>query len=343
MKVEGGNAKTVSPNRGQLTESVFSFGVLVSSFILTPLSLAAMAADFPAKPVRMVVPFPAGGPTDIVGRTIGQKLSETLGQPVVIDNRAGAGGVIGTEHVAKSPPDGYTMLLGTISGLAVAMSLYPNRGYDSLRDFAPVTQAVTVTNILVVHPSLPVKNVRELLALARAKPGALNYASSGSGTVTHLAGELFKTLGRVNIVHVPFKGGAPALTALMSGEVQMSYENSLIVVPHIKAGKLRALAVTGTQRSKLMPELPTIAEGGLPGYAASGWYGFVVPAAVPKDIVARLNADIARILRMPDVVDRLSGQGAEPVGGTAEQFGAFIRSEIEKWTGLVKTANMRAD
>ena len=307
------------------------------------LSFSALAQQYPAKPVRMVVPFPAGGPTDIVGRTIGQKLNDTLGQPVIIDNRAGAGGVIGTEHVAKSPPDGYTLLLGSISGLAVAMSLYPNRGYDSLRDFAPVTQAVTVTNILVVHPSLPVRNVRELLALARAKPGALNYASSGSGTVTHLAGELFKTLGRVNIVHVPFKGGAPALTALMSGEVQMSYENSLIVVPHIKAGKLHALAVTGVQRSKLMPELPTIAEGGLPGYAASGWYGFVVPAAVSKEIVGRLNADIARILRMPDVVERLSGQGAEPVGGTAEQFGAFIRSEIEKWTGLVKTANMKAD
>jgi tripartite-type tricarboxylate transporter receptor subunit TctC len=307
------------------------------------LSFSALAQQYPAKPVRMVVPFPAGGPTDIVGRTIGQKLNDTLGQPVIIDNRAGAGGVIGTEHVAKSPPDGYTLLLGSISGLAVAMSLYPNRGYDSLRDFAPVTQAVTVTNILVVHPSLPVKNVRDLLALARAKPGALNYASSGSGTVTHLAGELFKTLGRVNIVHVPFKGGAPALTALMSGEVQMSYENSLIVVPHIKAGKLHALAVTGVQRSKLMPELPTIAEGGLPGYAASGWYGFVVPAAVSKEIVGRLNADIARILRMPDVVERLSGQGAEPVGGTAEQFGAFIRSEIEKWTRLVKTANMKAD
>jgi tripartite-type tricarboxylate transporter receptor subunit TctC len=310
--------------------------------VATALSFAA-AAQYPVKPVRLVVPFPAGGPTDIVGRTIGQKLSETLGQPVVIDNRAGAGGVIGTEQVAKSPPDGYSMLLGTISGLAVAMSLYPNRGYDVLRDFAPVTQAVTVTNILVVHPSLPVRNVRELLALARAKPGMLNYASSGSGTVTHLAGELFKMLGRVNIVHIPFKGGAPALTALMSGEVQMSYENSLIVLPHIRAGKLRALAVTGAQRSKLMPELPTIAEAGLPGYAASGWYGFVVPAAVPKDIVGRLNADITRILHMPDVVERLSSQGAEPVGDTAEQFGAFIRTEIDKWSGLVKTAKMKAD
>jgi len=314
--------------------------------VLAALSLfanTAAAQEYPSRPITLLVPFAAGGPTDIVARTISQKLSESLGQPVVIDNRAGAGGVIGTEQVAKSPPDGYTMLLGTIGGLAVAMSLYPNRGYDTLRDLAPVTQAVTVTNILVVHPSLPVRDVRELLALARARPGTLNYASSGSGTVTHLAGELLKTMARVNIVHIPFKGGAPALTALMSGEVEMSFENSLIVVPHIKAAKLRALAVTGAQRSKLMPELPTIAEGGLPGYNASGWYGFIVPAAVPKDIVARLAADISRILRLPDVVERLSGQGAEPVGGTPEQFGAFIRTEIEKWTRLVKTANMKAD
>ena len=196
---------------------------------------------------------------------------------------------------------------------------------------------------LVVHPSLPVHNVKELLALARAKPAALNYASSGNGTVTHLAGELFKTLGRVNIVHVPFKGGAPALTALTSGEVQMSYENSLIVAPFIKAGKLRALAVTGARRSKLMPELPTIAEGGLPGYAASGWYGFVVPAAASKEIVARLSADITRVLHMPDVIERLSSQGAEPVASTPEEFTAFIRAEIEKWAKLVAAAKMKAE
>ena len=304
---------------------------------------AAANAQYPAKPIRLVVPFPAGGPTDIVGRSISQKLGEALGQPVIIDNRAGAGGVIGTEQVAKSPPDGYTVLLGTIGGLAVAMSLYPNRGYDTLRDFTPVTQAVTVTNILVVHPSLPVKSVEELLTLARSRPGTLNYASSGSGTVTHLAGELLKIMARVNLVHIPFKGGAPARNALMSGEVEMSFENSLIVVPHIKSGKLRALAVTGAQRSKLMPELPTIAESSLAGYNASGWYGFVVPAAVPKDIVARLAAEITRVLRMPEVVERLSGQGAEPAGGTPEQYGAFIRTEIDKWTRLVKTANMKAD
>ena len=309
--------------------------------ILLTASLAC--AQYPGKPVRLVVPFPAGGPTDIVGRTISQKLSESLGQPVIIDNRAGAGGVIGTEFVAKSPPDGYTILLGTIGGLAVAMSLYPNRGYDTLRDFQAVAQAVTVTNILVVHPSLPARTVKELLSLARARPGTLNYASSGSGTVTHLAGELLNTMAHVKIVHIPFKGGAPALTALMSGEVEMNFENSLIVVPHIKAGRVRAIAVTGAQRSKLMPDLPTIAEGGLPGYNASGWYGFVLPAAVPKEIVSRLANDFNRILRMPDVVERLSGQGAEPVINTPEQFTAFIRSEIDKWTRLVKTANMKAD
>ena len=317
----------------------------LARFLSIPILLTAplACAQYPGKPVRLVVPFPAGGPTDIVGRTISQKLSESLGQPVIVDNRAGAGGVIGTEFVAKSPPDGYTILLGTIGGLAVAMSLYPNRGYDTLRDFQAVAQAVTVTNILVVHPSLPARTVKELLSLARARPGTLNYASSGSGTVTHLAGELLNTMAHVKIVHIPFKGGAPALTALMSGEVEMNFENSLIVVPHIKAGRVRAIAVTGAQRSKLMPDLPTIAEGGLPGYNASGWYGFVLPAAVPKEIVSRLANDFNRILRMPDVVERLSGQGAEPVINTPEQFTAFIRTEIDKWTRLVKTANMKAD
>jgi tripartite-type tricarboxylate transporter receptor subunit TctC len=304
---------------------------------------ASASAQYPAKPIRLVVPFPAGGPTDIVARTVSQKLSDSLGQPVVIDNRGGAGGVIGTELVVKSPADGHTLLLGTISGLAVAMSLYPSRGYDTLRDLAPITHAVMVTNILVVHPSLPVRSVKELLALARAKPGTLNYASSGSGTITNLAGELFKSLARVDIVHVPFKGGAPALTALLSGEVSMNFENSLIVVPHIKSGKVRALAVTGAQRSRSVPDLPTIAEAGLPGYSASGWYGFVAPAATPRDIVTRLAGEFNRILKQPDVVERLSGQGAEPVGGTPEQFGAFIRDEINKWAKLVKSANMKAE
>ncbi|MGE5523970.1 MAG: tripartite tricarboxylate transporter substrate binding protein [Rhodospirillaceae bacterium] len=302
----------------------------------------ATAQTYPVKPVRLVVPFPAGGPTDIVGRTMAQKMSELLGQQVIVDNRGGAGGLIGTEHVAKSAPDGYTLLMGTIGGIAVAMSLQPNRGYDTLRDFAPVTQTVTVTNILVTHPSVPAKNVKELLAIARSKKGGLNYASSGAGTVTHLAGELFKLMGKVDITHVPFKGGAPALTALLSGEVDLSYENSLVVLPHIKSGKVKALAVTGANRSRLMPELPTIAET-LPGYNASGWYGLFVPAATPKPIVAKLSAESIKVLKMPDVIARLSSQGAEPVGSTPEEFGAYVRAEIDKWANLVKLANMKAD
>ena len=301
------------------------------------------SAQFPNKPIRMVVPFPAGGPTDIVARTVGQKLAEALGQPVIIDNRGGAGGVLGTEMVVKSPADGYTLLVGTISGLAVAMSLYPNHSYETLRDLAPITQAVTVTNIVVVHPSIPARSVKELLALARAKPGTLTYASSGNGTITNLAGELFKSLARVDIVHVPFRGGAPALTALLSGEVSMSFENSLIVVPHIKSGKVRALAVTGAKRSRSAPELPTVAEAGLPGYSASGWYGFVAPAATPKEIIARLASELNRILKQPDVIERLSSQGAEPVGGTPAEFTAFIQTEIDKWAKLVKSANMKAE
>ena len=312
--------------------------------VLTALAAAPAAAQtFPVKPVRIVVGFTAGGPTDIVARTLGQKLSEGWGQPVVIDNRAGAGGVIATEQVARAPADGYTMLMGTIGGLAVAMSLQPNRGYDTLRDFAAVTQAVTVTNILAVHPTLPVRNVKELLALAKARPGQLTYASSGSGTVTHLAGELLKTMAQVDIIHVPFKGGAPALTALMSGEVAMSYENSLVLLPHVKSGKVRALGVTGAKRSRLLPDLPTVAEAALPGYDASGWYGLVVPAATPKDVVARINAEAVRVLRLPEVADRLSGQGAEPVGNSAAEFGAFMRAEIDKWAKLVKSAHMKPE
>jgi tripartite-type tricarboxylate transporter receptor subunit TctC len=313
--------------------------------LLAALSLAACALahaqPYPSRPVRIVVPFPPGGPTDIVARLVSQKMTEGLKQPVVVENRAGAGGVLGTEFVAKAPADGYTLLMGTIGGLAVSMSLLPDRGYDTLRDFAPITQAVNVTSILVTHPSVPVKSVQELLALARLHPGKLNYGSSGGGTVTHLAGELLKLMGGVNIIHVPYKGGAPALTAILSGEVDLTYENSLIIVPHIKSGKVRALGVTSAQRSKLLPDLPSVAEA-LPGYGASGWYGLVAPAATPKDVLARLNAEAVKALRSPDVADKLSGQGAEPAPGSPGDFAAFIRAEIDKWSKVVKAANMKA-
>lgn len=317
------------------------------SITLLPLLLAALALpvaaqQYPQRAIRMVVGFPAGGPTDIVSRLMAPKMAEALGQQVIVDNRGGAGGMIATEQVAKAAPDGYTILMGTIGGVAVAMSLNPNRGYDTLRDLAPITQSVTVTSILVTHPSVPAKNVRELLALARAKPGSLNYGSSGNGTITHLAGELLKYMGKVSITHVPYKGGSPALTALVSGEVDLTYENSLIITPHIKSGRVKALAVTGAKRSALFPELPTIAET-LPGYSASGWYGLLAPAAVPKPIIARLHTEAVKALRIPDVIEKLSSQGAEPVGNTPEEFTAFVRSEIEKWAKLVKATNMRTD
>jgi tripartite-type tricarboxylate transporter receptor subunit TctC len=301
-----------------------------------------LAQAYPAKPVRVVVPFPPGGPTDIVARLMAPKMTEGLKQTVVIENRAGAGGIIGTEGVARSAPDGYTLVMGTIGGLAVSMSLQPNRGYDTLRDLAPITQAVNVTSILVTHPSVPAKSVKDLLALARARPGKLNYGSSGAGTITHLAGELLKLMGGASIVHVPYKGGAPALTAIVSGEVDLTYENSLIIVPHIKSGKVRALAVTSSRRSKLMPELPAIAET-LPGYGASGWYGLLAPAGTPREIVSRLNAEAVRALRAPEVAEKLSGQGAEPAPGTPEEFAGFIRSEIDKWAKVVKAANMKPE
>ena len=292
--------------------------------------------------MRLVVPFPPGGPTDIVTRLIAPKMSASLGQQVMVENRGGAGGMIATEQVSKASPDGYTIIMGTIGGVAVAKSLNPKLGYDTLRDFAPITQSVSVTSILVVHPSVPAKNVRDLLAIAKVSPDKLNYASSGNGTVTHLAGELLKLLGKVSITHVPYKGGAPALVALVSGEVDMSYENSLIITPHIKSGKVKGLAVTSAKRSKLLPQLPTIAET-LPGYSASGWYGLLAPAATPKTIIERLNAEAVKALRSPDVVDHLSSQGAEPVASSPEEFTTFIRSEIDKWANVVKAANMKVN
>ena len=310
--------------------------------LLLLITLPVAAQQYPSKPVRLVVPFPPGGPTDVVSRLLAPKLAELLGQQIVVENRGGSGGMIGTEQVAKAVPDGYTIIMGTIGGLAVAKSLNPRLGYDTLRDLAPITQSVSVTSILIVHPSVPAKNVRELLAIAKSSPGKLNYASSGNGTVTHLAGELLKLLGKVSIVHVPYKGGAPALTAIMSGEVDMSYENSLIITPYIRSGRVRALAVTGATRSKLLPDLPTIAET-LPGYNASGWYGLLAPAATPKPIIARLHVEAAKALHSPDIVAKLASQGAEPVGNTPEEFTAFIRSEISKWANLVKAAKMRTD
>ena len=316
----------------------------VIAVLLSTLTLTVHAQTaYPNRPIRVIVPFTAGGPTDVAARTVAPRLAEYLGQQIIIENRGGAGGATGTEFVAKSAPDGYTLLHGTIGGLAVSPSLNPKLGYNTLRDLAPVSQMVNVAYIVTLHPSVPATSIKELLTLARARPGKLNYGTGGAGTGPHLAGELINMMAGVSIVHVPYKGTGPALTALLSGEVDLTFDNLLIVLPQIKAGRVRPIAATGSQRSKLMPELPTIAESGLPGFSASGWYGVMAPVATPKDIVARLNAEITRTLRSPDVSERLNSMAAEPAPGTPEQFGAFIRSEIEKWAKVVKATNMKAE
>lgn len=306
-------------------------------------SITAQAQSYPVKPIRVIVPFTAGGPSDVVMRTLASRLTEALGQPIVIDNRGGAGGVTGTEIATKASPDGYTLLHGTIGGIGVAPSLHPKLPYNPVRDLAPITQTVNVAYVAALHPSVPAKSMKELIALAKSRPGKMNYGSSGSGTGGHLAGELLNMMAGTQIVHVPYKGSAPAQTALMSGEVDLTFENTLIVLPHVKAGRVRPIAATGAQRSKLMPDLPTIAESGWPGYSATGWYGLLAPAATSKDVIARINTEATRLLRGGDVADKLNSMAAEPAPGTPEQFAAFIRNEIDKWAKVVKAAGMKAE
>jgi tripartite-type tricarboxylate transporter receptor subunit TctC len=303
----------------------------------------ATADVYPAKPIRFVVAFPPGGGTDIIARSIAQKLSERLAQQVLVDNRPGAGGNIGTDIVAKSAPDGYTMLMGSAGPLAINASLFATMPFDPVRDLAPVTLAASTPNVLVVHPSLKVSSVKELIALARSRPGAINFASSGHGTPAHLAGELFNSMAGVKLVHVPYKGAAPALADLLGGQVQLMFSTMPPALPHVKDGKLRALAVTSLKRSPAMPELPTVAEAALPGFEANTWHGVVLPAGTQPAIIARLNREIVAILHLPEVVERLSSQGAEPVGSTPEEFAAYIRSETVKWAKVVRESGARAE
>jgi tripartite-type tricarboxylate transporter receptor subunit TctC len=313
--------------------------------LLSTLTVATSHAQttYPNRPIRVIVPFAAGGPTDAATRIVAPRFSEFLGQQIIIENRGGAGGATGTELVAKSTPDGYTLVHGSIGGLAVSTTLNPKLGYNTLRDLAPISQTVNVAYIVTLHPSVPAKSIKELIALAKARPGKLNYGTGGAGTGPHLAGELLNMMAGVSIVHVPYKGTGPALTALLSGEVDITFDNLLIVLPQIKAGRVRPIAATGEKRSKLMPELPTMAESGLPGFSASGWYGLLAPAATPKEIVVKLNADFTRALRSPDVNERLNSMAAEPAPSTPEQFAAFIRSETDKWAKVVKATNMKAE
>lgn len=311
--------------------------------------VAALAASasaqtaYPAKPIQLVVPFAPGGATDIVARLVGQKLAERLGRPVVVDNRPGAGGNLGAAIVAKAPADGHVLFLGTIATHAINQSLYARLGYDPVRDFAPVSLLTSVPLVLVVPADLPARSVKDLVALAKARPGALNYASPGAGTALHLAGELFKSLAGVDVVHVPYKGSAPAITDLLGGRVSLMFDTTLSALPHVKAGKLRALAVTTARRSAALPELPTVAESGLPGFDVSAWNGILVPAGTPREIVARLATEVAAIMKLADVRERLAGQGAEAIGSTSEEFAAHIAAETAKWAKVVRASGARVD
>lgn len=306
-------------------------------------STFAFAQSYPAKPVRFVVPFPPGGPADILARTIGQHLADRWGQQVVIDNRAGAGGNIGSDIVAKAPPDGYTLLLGFVGTHAINPSLYSKMPYDNVRDFEPVSLIAMVTIILVTHPSVPANSVKDLIALARARPGELTFGSPGNGTPQHLAGELFNTMAKVKMLHIPFKGAVPALQDLLGGRISMIFSSMPPALPHIKTGKIKSIAVTSAKRSPVTPDVPSIAESGLAGYEVINWYGVLGPAGVSKAIVARLNGEIHRILTLPDVKERLASQGAEVLTSTPQEFGAYINSETAKWAKVVKFSGARVD
>jgi tripartite-type tricarboxylate transporter receptor subunit TctC len=305
---------------------------------------AAAAQQYPVKPIRMVIGFAPGGGTDIVGRILAQKLSEALGQQVLPDNRGGAAGQIGTEIVAKAPPDGYTVLMAHIAALSILPSLVWKLPYDPEKDFAPVSLVAIGPNLLVVHPSLPVKTVKDLIALARAKPGQLQFASSGSGSVQHLAGELLKLTAKIDMLHVPYKGSGQAVVDLVAGHVHLNFDSVPPVIGHVKSGRLRAIAVTSEKRFALLPDIPTVGEGGLPGFDVSTWWGLVVPAGgSSKQVVSRLQAETMKILRQPDVKDKMAMAGAETVGSTSEEFAAFIRSERAKYAKIVKAANIKLE
>lgn len=306
-------------------------------------SAGAFAQAWPAKPVRLVIPFPAGGSTDIVGRLIADKLSQALGQPFVIDNRAGAGGTTGSDVAAKAAADGYTLLMATSSTHAIAPGLYSKLPYDPVRDFAPVTLVGKATILLVTHPSVPAKTVGELVALAKAKPGQLNFGSTGNGSVSHLTAELFKSLAGVDMQHVPYKGDAPMLVDLVAGRVSLAFGTAVAFLPYVKDGKLNALAVTDARPSPVVPNLPTVASAGVAGFEALQWFGILAPAGTPQPVVARLNEEIGKVLALPDVRERLQGLGIEIVGGSPEQFAGFIRSEAAKWGKIVRDSGAKID
>ena len=302
---------------------------------------AAAAQDYPNKAIRIVVPFPPGGATDVVTRIVAQKLTDQFGRQVVAENRGGAGGIVGSEAVAKAAPDGYSLVMGTTGTHAINATLYPRLSYDPVRDFAPVTRTALLPNLIVEHPSIPAKNIRELIALAKKNPGQLTYASSGSAL--YLSGALFTSMAGIDMIHVPYKGGGQAMPALLGGEVALSFATVVSSLPHVKTGKLRGLAVTSAKRTPAAPEFPTVAESGLKGYEAVAWYGVLAPAATPREIIMRLNGEIVRALKLPEVQQLLLTQGAEPVSDTPEQFAAIMKTDIAKWGEVVRKSGAKAD
>lgn len=305
-------------------------------------AFAACAQSFPSKPIRLLVPFAPGGTTDAVARVIGAKLADILGQPVVVDNRAGGGTTIGTEALARSPADGYTIMLAT-PDFTVNPSLQPKLPYDTLKDFAPIALIATYPMVMVVHPDPKLGSVAELVAQAKARPGQINYASAGNGSMPHLCGELFNSLAGVKLTHVPYRGNGPAVADLLAGHVSVLFTGGPAVAGHVKSGKLKMLAVSTSKRHASLPELPTLAESGVPGYDVTAWFGFIAPAGVPKEVVAKLNTAIAGALQAPEVREKLSSLGAELRAGTPEAFGIVIREEIDKWARVVRDAHIRVE
>jgi len=324
------------------------FGILsslcgIATLLCVTSAPAQTAADFPARAIRIVVPFPAGGATDIAARLIGERMTADWRQPVTIDNRPGAGGNIGSDVVAKSAPDGYTLIMGVTGSHAINTSLYARMPYDPVKDFEAISQVAVVPNVVVVHPSVPAKTLQELVALAKKEPGKLNYASLGNGTAAHLTMEMFKSVAGIDITHIPYKGSAPAVADLLAGQVQVMIDGLPSALPHVQAGKLRALAVTSAKRSRAAPELPTIAESGYPGFSADAWSGLFAPKGTPKAVVDKLALETQHILTLPEVQKRLGELGAEPVGSTPAEFTRHVQQEIDKWARVVKVSGARVD
>ena len=314
----------------------------VLSLLILIFSVTATAQQFPAKSVKIIVPFPAGGTVDFFARVISAKLSDALGQSVLVENRAGAGGNIAAEAVAKATPDGYTLLMGS-EIIAINTSLYAKIGYDPVKDLAPITLVGTVPNILIVHPSLPVNSVSELIALAKKTPGKISFASTGQGTSTHLSAELFKLMANVDMLHVPYKGGPPAIADLISGQVNMMFINMPTGIPHVRSGKAKIIAVSSLKRVSQLPDVPTVDQAGVKGFETAAWSGLYAPAGTPVDIINRLNAEVVKILKLPSVREQLVAQGAEPVGDSPEEFSRFTQAEIGKWAKIIKISGAKVD